>query len=215
MTNKPRTTRQALNELHTALTDLTQPVRRKVLRDGGQTTTHTAPSLLDQLRAATGTSGEAGGGGRGSRNPIPIDPDAVELLGRIRTEVVDLYDRALEHSRWGIEDHLRTVITMIDRWDTVADIDWATGWLRYWRHVIAEQLDPGQRHFLDAACPECGARMTTKTVDGELVQVHALLVDSRNGADCQACRAHWPPERLDFLARLIAMARPPVPTSTS
>jgi hypothetical protein len=184
---------------------LLDPITRRVLRDGGTTTTHTAPSLLHQLRAAGGTSGEGGGGGRGSRNPIPIDPVAVDLLIAINMGAIDLHDRALEHSKPTIENRVRAVVELAEHWDDPAAIEWATGWLRHWRKSIEDTLDPPRRYHLDAPCPACGSRMAARVDNDEIVQVPALLLDSRLGATCQveACGAHWTPDQFEHLARVI------------
>lgn len=204
---QPRTTRQALADLTAALHDLVDPVQRKVLRDGGHTTTHTAPSLLNQLRTAGGTSGETGGGGRGSTNPIPVDPGALDLLGEITAGAVDVHDRALEHTQPTIEDHLRTAAALAARWTNPEDIDWLSWWLKHWSHAITNQLDPKRRWHLAEACPACHASMAKRDDNGETVLVPALLVDNATGADCQACGAHWAPEQLEQLAADIRAAR--------
>jgi hypothetical protein len=204
-TARPRSVPEALNELHTAAAELLEPITRKVLRDGGTTTSHTAPSRLNQLRAAIGTSGESGGGGRGSGIPIPIDPSATDLLSEITTGAVDMHDRALEQSRPTIEDHIRSTVALVERWDEPSMIAWATGWLRFWQRAIDNQFNPQPRYHLDTPCPACGARMAFRfdTTIGENVQVPALIVDSRTGADCRACGAHWSPEQFEELGQFI------------
>lgn len=217
-TARPRTVPEALTELHKAAADLLDPITRKVLRDGGTTTSHTAPSRLDQLRAATGSSSGSGGGGRGSVNPIPIDPGAADLLGEISTGAVDMHDRALEQSRPTIEDHIRSTVALVERWDEPSMIEWATGWLRFWQRSIDNQFDPQPHYHLDAPCPLCGVRMASRfdAAIGETVQVPALLVNSHAGADCRACGAHWSPNQFEDLGQLIgsAPARPRPVAST-
>ena len=204
-----RTVHQALGELQAALAELTQPRKRKVLRAGGGTTSHMAPSLLDELRRAIGTSGESGGGGRGSRTPIPVDPPALDLLRKISVDVDHLHQAALTASGLALEEHLRQIGHLATGWASVDTIDWATGWLRHWVGQITGLLDPEQRRSIDAPCPLCGARMASRHDAGETVQVPALLVDARHGADCQACHAHWPPEMLRQLASLIEQQNTP------
>lgn len=206
---QPRTVRQALAELHTAAHDLLDPVVRKVLRDGGHTTEHTAPSLLDQLADASGTSDESGGGGRGSRNPAPIDPGAVDLLVEITTGAVDLHDRALGYSEPTIADHIRAVVALAQHWTDPAAVDWATGWLHHWQRAITNQLDPRRRWHLAEACPACHVHMASTVDSGDTVLVPALVVDTTTGADCRACGAHWAPEQLEQLAADIRAARTP------
>jgi hypothetical protein len=202
----PRTTRAALKDLRTAAHDLLDPVQRKILRDGGHTSTHTAPSLLDQLRDASGHSGETGhSAGGGTR--IPIDAGALDLLAEITTGAVDAHDRALEHSQPSIEDHLRAAIALAEQWHEPGDIDWLTGWLQHWRRAIADQFDPRPRWHLAEACPACHATVAYREHSGEEVRVPALLVDNTTGADCQACGAHWAPEQLEQLAADIRAAR--------
>lgn len=202
----PRTVQQALADLTSALHDLVDPVQRKVLRDGGIATTHTAPSLLNQLRNASGTGGERGHSAGGG-NRLPIDPAAVDLLAEISIGAVDVHDRALEHSQPTVEDHLRAAAALAARWTNPEDIDWLAWWLKHWSHAITNQLDPRRRWHLAEACPACHVHMATRHEDGEAVLVPALLVDNTTGADCQACGAHWAPEQLEQLAADIRAAR--------
>jgi hypothetical protein len=200
---QPRTTTQALADLRAALHDLIDPVERKVLRDSGIATSHRAPSLLDQLRAAASTSGESGRGGRGGRSTIPVDPAAVDLMGEIATGVEDMHARALEHSRPTVEDLLRGAVAMVERWDDPVAIDWAVGWLGHWRRAVLAQLDPPRRYHLAAPCPACHVTMVTRHNGTEDVQTPTLLIDTTTGAECQSCGAHWTRDQFEHLNLVI------------
>lgn len=201
-----RTVHRARVDLYAAAHDLLDPVVRKVLRDGGHTTEHTAPSLLEQLADAGGHSGETGHSSRsGSR--LPIDAGAVDLLVEITTGASDLHDKALDHSQLSPVEHIRAVIALAEQWDDVNAVDWATGWLQHWQRAITNQLDPKRRWHLAEACPVCHVHMASTVDSGDTVLVPALVVDTTTGADCRACGAHWASEQLEQLAADIRAAR--------
>jgi hypothetical protein len=56
---------------------------------------------------------------------------------------------------------------------------------------------------LELPCPRCGARFAyRRDSTGESVRVWALRA-SVDGCMCLACRALWPPDQFDWLARLL------------
>jgi hypothetical protein len=73
------------------------------------------------------------------------------------------------------------------------------------RWVVAAEglLAPPVRVDLHMPCPSCGARFAYLDDDaGDEMRVWALRV-SETGCRCRACQAFWPPERFEFLARLL------------
>ena len=75
--------------------------------------------------------------------------------------------------------------------------------LRYWSLTGTELLGATPRVFLRVPCPRCGAWFAYRCdSSGERVRARALRV-SEAGCRCQACGAFWPPERFEWLARLL------------
>jgi hypothetical protein len=84
-----------------------------------------------------------------------------------------------------------------------------TGRIERWALVAGELLAETPRVFLEVACPRCGARFAYRDSAGEQVRTRALRV-SEDGCVCQACGAFWPPDRFEWLARLLGC--PSLPT---
>jgi hypothetical protein len=194
-----RTADRALADLRDAVRELLDPIQRKVLRDGGVATAHTAPSRLVQLRRASSHSGQSGRASSGSGTRMPIDAGAVDLLGQIAAAAAQLHREVLAYRAPTVEMCIQLIVALVERWDDVAAIDTVAEWMRSWRDGIDEQLDPRHVYHLKGPCPACGVRMASRADGERTVQVHALLVDSREGCMCQACGAHWRVDQLDHL----------------
>ncbi|HEX9176001.1 MAG TPA: hypothetical protein VF874_07870 [Mycobacterium sp.] len=84
-----------------------------------------------------------------------------------------------------------------------AVLDDYSGQLQRWTLTAAELLAESPRVFLHVPCPRCGERFAYRRDSaGELVRVRALRV-SESGCKCSACGAFWPPDRFEWLARLL------------
>ena len=81
------------------------------------------------------------------------------------------------------------------------------------RWVLAgtELLDAVPRVYLRQPCPRCGATFAHRTDGaGEVVNTRALRA-SEDGCKCLGCGAFWPPDRFEWLARLLGCA--PLPSA--
>jgi hypothetical protein len=75
--------------------------------------------------------------------------------------------------------------------------------IQRWVMAATELLAETPKVFLDVPCPSCGARFAyRRNGSGELVRTRALRVDE-DGCTCLACSASWPPDRFEWLARLL------------
>jgi hypothetical protein len=110
--------------------------------------------------------------------------------------------------------------TTVDRLHQLAGRGWRpqdctviecyTGRIERWVVVAAELLAETPRVFLETSCPRCEARHAYhRDSGGEVVRSRALKV-SETGCVCQACGAFWPPDRFEWLARLLGC--PALPT---
>lgn len=223
-TEMARTLRRLHDETRTALTDLCESRRYAALRDDLSSTTHLAASLLNQLRAAAGGS-SMHGGAPGKTAPIPINPDAVDLLTTIRHGTDWLVHTAnVTHQlrpAWHpplvppdpptIETALRHVVAAAGRWTDPEAVAGITYTLQGWVTAITTLFDPPRRLHLARPCPACGKRMVLRTdTTGEDVQLPALLFDTDGPEDawtciCQVCHTKWGPGRryLEHLATVI------------
>lgn len=62
---------------------------------------------------------------------------------------------------------------------------------------------------LRMACPSCGETWSYRRAGAEVVRAWALRLDE-SGCACSVCRAFWPPDQFEFLARLLGCE--PLPT---
>ena len=84
------------------------------------------------------------------------------------------------------------------------------GQIERWTLAGAELLDAPAKVFLRQPCPRCGAGFTHRADSaGETVNMRALKV-SENGCTCLHCGAFWPPDRFEWLARLLGCDPLPV-----
>jgi hypothetical protein len=78
-----------------------------------------------------------------------------------------------------------------------------------WGVAAAEVLALVPKVFLEVPCPRCAARFAYRRDEvGDRVRMRALRI-GEDGCTCLACSAFWPPERFEWLARLLGC--PPLP----
>ena len=159
-------------------------------------------SLYRQLKSdLAGTQGD-------TRTPAkslpPLWIDAVQLLGDMDTETRVWYPKgrgvparlgALSAKSWRPQDtdKVTTIATTVDGWC----------------ETILHLLDPESVKHISAACPSCGRGFVyRKDSAGDTVRQPALKVVTETGCTCQACQAHWAPDRYMFLCRLLGFALP-------
>ena len=154
-------------------------------------------SLMDSV---AGEQVNTGGGG-GSKSRPPMWTDAFDLLHEI-DQACEVWQPAytgtpptvgrlhwIAQRRWRPQDSRQ--IEQIAR----AVAEWAAS--------IDALLDPPRRWTLPSACPSCNTAVVyRKDNAGESVRQPALHIDTQ-GCTCLRCKAHWPPERFVFLARVI------------
>lgn len=163
-----------------------------------------APSLLSELRAAVKPGSDGGSGGASSSAPIPINPDAVDLLREISEgAATDLWEmRGFAISKpCSIEQVIRGL-------DPAIDFDWHAYLERVtleWVDAINGMLRPTKpRRKLGVECPSCGQRFhgveraVCLTADcwgpnEEILHPAAWHVQ------CEGCGAEWVGDDLKWL----------------
>lgn len=206
------------DEVREALHDLCDPVKRGFLTDSMTVSTHSAPSLLDQLRDAVATGKGSASRGRGMGLPISID--AHDLLVEIGQRTIWLvHQTGATPAGADIEPNLREVVAACGISLDLEAILGVRGFLRGWVNSICTLFDPPQRWALwDYACPICQARTVFRLdeSDGEQKRTAALEVafvgtDSDRKIQCVRCLAcleEWKPNQLLFLGRLLGCEIP-------
>jgi hypothetical protein len=175
------------------------------LRTGPDNKPHKVPALLDELRAAVtpGHAGSAGGSDGGP--PIPINPNALDLLSEIETDARTDYTEITGDSWSGsLEGLLRTMAAM-DEMELV--------WLAYLERVSLEWIDQitallwpvkPRRKLVGKVCPSCGW-----ATYGEERKVCLSLGcwDPEGGVlppgqwdiECASCEAGWSGDQIAWL----------------
>lgn len=211
--NDQRTLRQLQDELRRTVAELVDPIPRTVIRDDQTTTTHVAPSLIEQLRQALAHGGETGKAG-GSSVGEPLRLAAADLMRKLERESAELHYNAMVADADPVS-RLRATAAIASRWAEVDRVAWVVAALRRWTERIRDLIDPPRQLHLTAACPACGAGMVWRedSERGEVVQVPALHIDGTNGCVCLACRHTWPPANLELLSQVLEQeqARTPRP----
>lgn len=197
-----RSEQAALNKL---VRELTEQRHAKVMRDDRTTTTHTAPSLLDELRQAVAVGGEATGmGAAAPGSKLPMAANAADAMVAIEQRVLRMQLQASQAGGVTVESRLELIQSIVLGWSDAGDVAWANHLLRQVVELIANTLTPARRFTLRRPCPACGVAVVQTRDDlGETVMAPALTVDDRHGAHCAACDLRWPPEMVRQLAGLI------------
>ena len=172
-----------------------------------------AVPLLAQLReeVAASSSGKGGGAGR-AHSPVPIAPDALDLLTTIeRSAARNLWSAEAVHSIGGtlietapiampVETRVRrTAAYLLHREGEPDRIEYVARLLRYWAEQIRSVVSP-EVHALAAPCPVCAVQWVVRESAGETVRAAALIYQPGIGAACLSCGHSWPSVDMDRLA---------------
>jgi predicted RNA-binding Zn-ribbon protein involved in translation (DUF1610 family) len=191
-----KTLPQARRTLTDAVHRLTAPQHRHI---AGKP--RTAPSLYYQLCAEiAGTQGE---NHAPPKSMPPLWIDAAQLIADI-----DRQARRWEPGPDGTVSRLRVLADKTWRPQDTDLVFSMSITVTKWCNSIDALLDPVSVKDVAAACPACGAKHIYRTKDGERVRQAALQIVTETGCTCQACDAHWGPERLLFLCKLLGFELP-------
>ena len=204
----------AVTDLRRWLERLTVPTQ-EVTRVAGRPVVYRAVPLLAELEAEVTPSGEPGGGGGGaSAVPgLPLAVGPLDLLASITSEILEGYWRAWSRDRRARRREGYTRTEKLTYWaeQTILSrdgdaIEALARTLRGWAEKIEALFDPPRLLDIPRACPACGAYNVAAHVDGEEVQMHALVaathrVSGATTAWCRGCGAEWTGVQLHDLAR--------------
>jgi hypothetical protein len=177
------------------------------LKTGPDNKPHKVPALLDELRAAV-TPGHAGSAGGSSGPPIPINPNALDLLAEIETDArVDYLEMAGEPWPGALDGLLMHI----------GGMDLEPEWLAYLERVSLEWIDKitamlwpvkPRRKLVGKVCPSCGwatygeERKTCLSLgcwddEGNMRAIGTWDIE------CASCEAGWAGDQVTFLLRAL------------
>jgi hypothetical protein len=190
-----------------SLRDNIWQLTKEHLKTGPDSKPHKVPALLDELRAAV-TPGRNSSGGGTSGPPIPIDPDALDLLREIETEARRDY---LEITEGVWQASLEELIQRF------ASLDLTPEWDNYLTHTTLDWVDritsllwpvKPRRKLVGKVCPSCGW-----ATYGEKRKTCLSLGcwDSEGGMkkvgdwdiECASCEAGWAGDQVGWLLRAL------------
>lgn len=190
-----------------SLKDHVHQLAREHLRTAPDGKAHKVPALLDELRNAV-TPGSSMSGGGASGPPIPINPDALDLLREIESAAKsDYYEMTGVH--W-----TKTVDALLP-W--IVGLDLTPEWDNYLWHVTSDWIDridtllwpvKPRRKLVGKVCPSCG----WATYGEERKTCLSLGCWDSEGAmkkigewdiECASCEAGWTGEQMIFLLRAL------------
>lgn len=177
------------------------------LKTGPDNKPHKVPALLDELRAAV-TPGRNSSSGGASGPPIPIDPDALDLLREIETEARRDYHE-ITPLYWG--GSLEALLQRLGIMDLTPE------WRNYLEHVTLEWVDKinallwpvkPRRKLVGKVCPSCGwatygeERKTCLSLgcwdsDGHMKKIGDWDIE------CASCEAGWSGAQVGWLLRAL------------
>jgi len=177
----------------------------KMDRDGKA---HKVPALLEELRRAVtpGHAGSAGGGMIGP--PIPINPNALDLLAEIEGEARrDHYEITSTGWQSTLEELLQAFAAMdlTPEWDA-----YLTHVSRDWIDKITALLWPSKprRKLVGKTCPACG--WATYGEERKVCLSLGCWDDEGNmraigtwDIECASCEASWAGEQVAYLLRAL------------
>lgn len=190
-----------------SLADQIHQLAREHLRTGPDGKAHKVPALLVELRNAV-TPGRNSSGGGASGPPIPIDPDAMDLLAEIETAAKGDY-LEMTGVRWTKD------IDALLPW--IAGLDLTPEWNAYLERVTLEWIDKintllwpvkPRRKLTGKRCPACGYSMYG---DERKVTLSLGCWDSEGAMkpigtwdiECANCEAAWSGDQVAWLLRAL------------
>lgn len=188
----------AVDELYRAVGTLVDPAKQlhdNVMRQ--------APSLYEALIGEMPAKSIGDGGRFIGRSMPPLWSDALDAKIEIDRRTKQMHPeghstphrlRALAARKWAPPEArmVRDYANEISSWCV----------------TIRGLLEPAHIKQVGAPCPACGTRYVYRMHAGERVRQSALALVVEEGCTCQACKAHWPPERFLFLVRLLGLELP-------
>lgn len=190
------------------LKDACHQLANEHMKMGPDGRAHKVPALLDELRRAV-TPGNSGSGcGGASGPPIPINPEAVDMLTSMEAEGKEDY-RIMTGERWtgNLVDLLRHLPTL----DLTPDWDkYLTRATTDWINTITAFLWPvkPRRKLTGATCPSCGfayygeERKVALSL-GCWDDAGELAHPGRWDIECAGCEAGWTGDRVTYLLRAL------------
>jgi len=165
------------------------------------------PALLAELRLAV-TPGNSGSAGGASGPPIPINPEAVDMLDRITKGAKEDY-REMTGNAW--TGDLETLLQQL------ANMFLITEWHTYLEHVTSDWVDEitaflwpikPRRKLVGKVCPSCGwathgeERKTCLSLgcwdsDGNMRKIGDWDIE------CASCGAEWAGDQVAWLLRAL------------
>ncbi|MDN4644941.1 hypothetical protein [Arthrobacter sp. PsM3] len=190
-----------------SLNDNIHQLTREHLKIGPDGALRQAPALLAELRNAV-TPGNTGSAGGASGPPIPINPEAVDMLARMAGDAKADY-REITGNPW--PGDLETLLQHIAAMSLAAD------WHAYlerltleWVNQITAFLWPikPRRKLTGKTCPACGLALhgDERAVclslgcwddDGNLAKIGAWDIE------CGSCGAEWAGDQVAWLLRAL------------
>lgn len=189
------------------LNDSVHQLCREHLRTAPDGKAHKVPALLDELRNAV-TPGRNSSAGGASGPPIPIDPDALDLLREIETEARrDYHEITPRYWDGSLEALLQRLATM----------DLTPEWDNYLRHVTSDWIDrisamlwpvKPRRKLVGKVCPSCGwatygeERKTCLSL-GCWDDTGAMKKIGTWDIACASCEAEWVGDQVSWLLKAL------------
>jgi hypothetical protein len=160
------------------------------------------PSLYDSLVAdMAGTQGD-------TRTPAKSIPPLYMDAAKLRIEI----DHQIR--RWSPKPGSTTqrMQSLADHTWRPQDTDTVSGMSRTidtWCDQITSLIDPTSIKHIAAPCPKCEKETVWRRDSaGDTVRQPALKLVTETGCTCQACGAHWEPQKYLFLCRLLGFELP-------
>jgi hypothetical protein len=190
---------QAVDELYRAVAALVD--HRKQFINGRVLA---GPSMYESLLGEVPAKSSGDTFTRGVGRSIPcVFVDAVDLRagidGRVKSwqprgDSTPARLRALASRRWRPQD-----AALVRRYATETQA---------WVSAIGNLIDPPHVKDVGAPCPACGRRWFYRSRDGEDIRQPALQLVIETGCTCQACGAHYTPDRYLWLCKLLGFEVP-------